>query len=293
LRRIILENYGIIRVNAFCKQYKCDKKTLASVIKRFEEEGLIYTISSGMEGRKLSLAGGTVGGTSVTGCIYTTRGSSSSSYLNNKLQLQLQGPGGINTPSGGINPTGGINTPSEGITDSLSLDTDAHSKFEKLPSWEKARMIEQAEELFYIGMAARLETGAFSAQTLSLYVRISQKCGRDHSAALFLFLLPKAKDNPTGYILSAWKQGAEPPSDLIVKVQKIWSLLSTLTKASKSQEVKTQIMNAMERGDMEAVAMLTQEQMQIKTLLHELSWSGTVAQLIEKRDTFVSSFLKS
>jgi hypothetical protein len=315
LRRIILENSGTVRINAFCKQYKCDKKTLLTVIKRFEEKGLLYTLSSGMDGRKFLLPGG----------ISTPRGvntpmsfDSSSYYLNNTKRLQLlqhlgegtvgvlNAPGCKYTP-GSINSIGFDNTTStiqrkkdednnsletKVLDSKLSIDVNTASDLRKLPSlpsWERAQVTAQAEELFYISLAAQADTGIFSMQTVTLYVRISKEHDRDYAAALFLSLLPKVKDNPTGYLLSAYKQGAEPTSDSISKVREIWKLLDSLTKSSRPRETQKQIMAAMERNDMETVTLLAQEQMQIKVALHELSWPGTVDELIEKRDIFMIS----
>jgi hypothetical protein len=289
LRRIILKNSGVVRINAFCKQYKCDKKTLLSVIKRFEEKGLLYTISTGMNGRKLSLGGSTF----TTSSEYTPI-LCSSSYLNEQPLLQSasreNATGSKYTP--GEENTASVVTKNESTRGQDFLPLDVAPEFEKLPSlpsWEKARMVAQAEELFYIGTAARVDTGIFSVQTVTLYARIAKERGKDHAAALFLFLLPKAKDNPTGYISSACKQGAEPTSDSLAKVRKIWGLLDSLAKAPKSQEIKTRIADAMERDDMEGIALLTQTQIQIKEALHELSWSGTIDTLIEERDSFVTS----
>jgi hypothetical protein len=57
LRRKIIENDGVIHINAFCKYYNCDKKILLAVIKRLEDKELLHTISSGQEGRRFALGG--------------------------------------------------------------------------------------------------------------------------------------------------------------------------------------------------------------------------------------------
>jgi hypothetical protein len=165
------------------------------------------------------------------------------------------------------------------------------AKLPLLPTWEKARIVAQAEELFYVGIAAKVGIDTFSMQTVNLYERISKEHGREYAAALFLILLPKAKDNPTSYISSAIKQGAEPTAGSITKVREIWELLDALSKAPTSKEIRHRIKEAAENDDPETLTTLVQQQAQVKAALRILSWDGTAETLIERRDAFVSSLL--
>jgi hypothetical protein len=155
--------------------------------------------------------------------------------------------------------------------------------------WENAQVLDQAVELFYVGMAAKADINSFSMQTVNLYIHISKEQGKDYAAALFLILLPKVKNNPTGYISSAYKHGAAPTSDSILKIHNLWEQLYSLEKASKYTDAKKEIINALELEDLESVVLLTQEQAQIRAALKILSWSGTAEELTEKRESFVTS----
>lgn len=162
--------------------------------------------------------------------------------------------------------------------------------YEQVPPWlEKIQLREQAEELFYIAMCARVNAEVFSMQTLNLYKQISKDRGRDYAAALFLHLLPKAKDNPTGYISTACKQGAEPTSASITKAKEIWTNLDVLSKTQNLHEIKQKIQNAIIKEDTETVITLTQIQAKIKAALQLLSWSETTEMLIERRKVFIAS----
>jgi hypothetical protein len=162
------------------------------------------------------------------------------------------------------------------------------SKF--VPSWlEKVQLKEQAEELFYIAMSVKANPEAFSMQTLNLYKQMSKERGKDHAAALFLHLLPKAKDNPTGYISSACRQGAEPTSASITQVQEVWEIINILSKKQNLYDIKQQIQNAVTKEDTETVIILTQMQAKIKRALQLLSWTETIEVLIEKQKAFVAS----
>jgi DNA-binding MarR family transcriptional regulator len=174
----------------------------------------------------------------------------------------------------------------------LSPDEDMEQgKLFHSPSqpWEKAQLVEQAVELFYVGMAAKAEINSFSMQTVNLYIYVSKEQGKDYAAALFLILLPKVKDNPTGYISSAYKHGAAPTSDSILKVHNMWEQLYSLEKAPKYTDAKKEIINALELNDLESATSLTQAQKQIKATLQMFSWSGTADELREKRDSFLAS----
>jgi hypothetical protein len=163
------------------------------------------------------------------------------------------------------------------------------SKFIHIFPWEKAQMISQAEELFYVGLAARVDVEVFSMQTVTLYKRISKERGKEYAAALFWSLLPKARDNLTGYISSAFKQGAEPSAGTIAKVREMWELIDALLKAPVSEEIRQRIKEATDTDDTETITALAQQQTQVKAALRMLSWDGTTETLIEKRDAFVES----
>jgi len=212
----------------------------------------------------------------------------SSSYLNN-IKQQLQNKYTENStsdfPMDDLALIGPLNMAT------LSPAKEELAKLPPLPAWEKARMVAQAEELFYVGMAAKVDIDTFSRQTVNLYERISKERGREYTAALFLILLPKAKDNPTGYISSAVKQGAEPTAGSIIKVREIWELLDALSKAPTSEEIRHRIKEAAESDDPETLTTLAQQQTQVKMALRMLSWDGTAETLIERRDAFVSSLL--
>jgi hypothetical protein len=295
LRRKILENNGIIRINAFCKYYSCDKKALLLMIKRLEEKGLFCTLSSGPEGRKLAL----IGGKNTTGGIYFST-CSSSNYLNKQQQIQNSGKNTTdseNTPRGQFS-SGAFEDFLNTLSLTAQLDSSSFSsangelvqaKSAKLPSWEKAQLQAQAEDLFYVTVAAKVDPDALSMQTVSLYGRITKERGRDYTAALFLILLPKARDNPTGYISSAFKRGAEPTSASIGRVKGMWELLDVLSKTSTFLEIRQQIREAVEKDDTDAITELTQQQTQIKAALRVLSWDRTPEELTEKRNAFVAS----
>jgi hypothetical protein len=159
---------------------------------------------------------------------------------------------------------------------------------ENRPLWlEKTLLKNRAEELFYIALAAETHVEEFSMQTLNLYNHLSQEKGRDYAAALFFQLLPKAKDNPTGYVSSAYKQGAEPTSASIVKIKEIWEALDSLAKAPDLQKIKLQIQEAVIKDDTDTLVVLTQIQSKIKSALRLFSWLGTLEALVEKRDVFL------
>jgi hypothetical protein len=158
-----------------------------------------------------------------------------------------------------------------------------------LPSWKKAQMRDQAEELFYIGLIAKIAPEILSMQTLTLYSKIVSEHNKDWAAALFLILLPKAKDNPTGYILSAYRNGAEPTSASIIQVRDMWKPLESIGRLSTSQPLKERIREAVEKEDVEAVASLTQIQALVKVALQLLSWTSTLDQLLKRRDVFIDS----
>jgi hypothetical protein len=172
-----------------------------------------------------------------------------------------------------------------------STNLDMSKSIHVLP-WEKARIREQAEELFYISVAAKIDPETLSMQTTNLYAQISKDHGREYAAALFLLLLPKARDNPTGYISSAFKQGAEPTAASIAKVREIWELLDALLKAPAIEEIRSRIKEATDTDDTETLITLTRQQAQVKTALRMLSWEGTVEGLVEKREGFVASLLR-
>jgi DNA-binding MarR family transcriptional regulator len=158
-----------------------------------------------------------------------------------------------------------------------------------IASWEKARLESQAEELFYIGLAAKTNPESFSMQTLTLYSEIVKEHGRDWAGALFLILLPKARDNVTGYIFSAYKNGAEPTSGSVIRVKDMWLTLEALGSVQSSKNLKTQIIEAVEKEDTEALLFLTRIQTELKTALRLLSWPESVDSLVEKRESFIST----
>jgi DNA-binding MarR family transcriptional regulator len=208
---------------------------------------------------------------------------SSSSYIKQQQQsssqLELASP---------IELTGLSESPNDDNSDQLSLTSQF--KLTCLSSWEKAQLQSQAEELFYIGLAAKSSPESFSMQTLALYSQIVKEHGRDWSAALFLILLPKAKNNVTGYIFSAYKKGAEPTSGSVAKVKDMWTPLETLATVKSSNDLKNRIMEAAEKEDTESLILLTQVQASLKTALKLLSWTGSVDSLIEKKHVFFNTF---
>jgi hypothetical protein len=114
-----------------------------------------------------------------------------------------------------------------------------------------------------------------------------QERGKDYAAALFLMLLPKATDNPTGYISSAYKHGAEPTSNAMLKVKDFWNALDILTKAPDLQEIKQRIQEAVTKDDSETLFTLTQTQSKIKSVLQLFSWAEDLAALFQQRDAFI------
>jgi hypothetical protein len=162
-------------------------------------------------------------------------------------------------------------------------------KLPYLPSWEKAQMRDQAEELFYIGLTAKVDPEEFSMQTLVLYSKIVKERGKDWAAALFLILLPKAKDNPTGYITSAYRNGAEPTSASIMRVRDMWEPLEKVGKVLKSQLLKDRLHEAIENEDAKAIISLTQAQTSTKLAMRMLSWTATLDELLKRRDVFIDS----
>jgi hypothetical protein len=175
------------------------------------------------------------------------------------------------------------------VSENVHLEDGNEDKLPYLPSWEKAQMRDQAEELFYIGLTAKTEPEMFSMQTLILYSRIVKERGKDWAAALFLILLPKAKDNPTGYISSAYRNGAEPTSASILQVKDMWAPLETIGKSSTPQSLKDCIREAVEKEDLETIASLTQMQTLTKAALRILSWTATQDELLKRRNVFIDS----
>ena len=165
-------------------------------------------------------------------------------------------------------------------------------KFSAMLPWERSKLRSDAEDLFYTALAAKVETGMLSMQTLRLFEQIAEEKSKDHAMALFLVLLPKVKDNPTGYISSAIKQGAEPTTASLSKVKDIQDALACLASGQSPERIKQKIQTALDRDDTEALASLSAQKTKLKKALQLLSWNDTFEALIKKRDEFVASLLK-
>jgi hypothetical protein len=180
---------------------------------------------------------------------------------------------------------------SQDCRDWLNPNDNDMYKFVQLPSWEKAQVYSYADDLFYLATVAKTQIEALSMQTLSLYKHILQEHNREYAAALFLLLLPKAKDNPTGYITSAYRQGAEPTTGAILKTKEIFEVAEVFFKNISTQTIKEQIQDALEKDDSETIMRLTQIQVKVKDALKLLSWTGTIEELKGKRDSFIKALL--
>jgi hypothetical protein len=164
--------------------------------------------------------------------------------------------------------------------------------FTNLQPWEKMKLRNDAEDLFHAALIVKSDAGRLSMQTLRLYKHIYDDKGKDHALALFLLLLPKAKDNPTGYIWSSFKQGAEPNAESLRKVKEMQEVLECLAKTHSPEEAKQQMQSALDKSDTQALLSLAQQQEKYKKALHLLSWGGTVEALVQKREEFVTALLK-
>lgn len=182
------------------------------------------------------------------------------------------------------------------LTDQINLtslpESTSQLNFTPMLSWERTKLRNDAEDLFYIALVARIEAGILSMQALRLYGQISKEKSKDYAAALFLILLPKVKDNPAGYIHSAFKQGAEPNADSLKKVKEMQEILECMVKAYSPEEAKQQMQSALDNGDTQTILSLAKQQEKYKKALDLLSWRGTFEALIQKRDEFVSSLLR-
>jgi hypothetical protein len=264
LRRKIIENDGIIRINAFCKHYGCDKKALLAVIKRLEDKELFYTISSGQEGRRLILCGGK----NPTGEINTPGGENrSSSYnnINNKLLLHAE-----ENTTGGDFPTW-------------------KEKPYHLPSWERALQKSNAETLFYMSKVTKTNCSLFSMQLLTFYKRLSSEKGQAHTIALFLGLLPKAKDNINSYIITAHANGAEPTPEEIKRAENLLSFIDNIDKFPEEKVLKEKIVEAALASDTKQLLFFTKQQEDMMVL--QKIFGTPIEQLKEERDKFLLSFL--
>jgi hypothetical protein len=141
-------------------------------------------------------------------------------------------------------------------------------------------------------MITKSDVGQLSAQTLRLYRKICDEKSKEHALALFLIYFPKAKDNPTGYIWSSYKQGAEPNAASLNKVKETWQALECLARGQSPEEAKKEMQTALDKNDTQALLLLAQQQEKYKKALSLLSWHGTFEELIQKREEIVESLLK-
>ena len=171
------------------------------------------------------------------------------------------------------------------------LQFTSQRKLTTMPPWERSKLKSDAEDLFYISSIAKVEIGMLSLQTLKLYEHIAKDKGKDHAAALFMILLPKAKDNPTGYILSAFRQGAEPTASSLNIIKQMRETLECLTNCQPPEEIKKQIQEALKKDDTKTQLSLTQKLAEVKNALQLLSWNSSFETLIEAREEFINRLL--
>jgi DNA-binding MarR family transcriptional regulator len=221
----------------------------------------------------------------------TLRSSSSSSIINtttttttttttgNSGQLELTSQLELTTPL------------SLGEVDFTDQEKMPDHKFAALPPWERESFRSRAEELFYVSLAANFEPAKLSMQALTLYKKLSEERSKEYAAALFLILLPKATDNPVGYVVAAVKRGAEATPESVTKMKELRESLTALDKRVDIKDLKQQMQEALDAGNIGKLTSLTEFNSRVKKALCFLSWKGTLEELIQKRDDFVKSLL--
>jgi hypothetical protein len=267
---------GILNISQLAKACDVARSTIIAQLRILEDKGMIALGAPEKGGRviKITCSENTTCSENAT----VTRGSSS--FLVTKDLTTT--------------------TTTEDSENATCSENATHDDFENtgepiytaLQPWEKMKLRDNAEDLFYIAIITKSDVGQLSMQTLRLFERIYDDKGRDHALALFLLLLPKAKDNPTGYIWSSFKQGAEPNAGSLKRVKEMQEVLGCLAKTQSPEEAKEQMQTALNKNDTQALLSLAKKQEEYKKALNLLSWGDTFEALVQKREEFISSVLK-
>jgi hypothetical protein len=298
---------GIINLFQFTQERKVSRSALTVQLRTLEQNGLIQLGPPEQRGRSIKIFCLDNGAwCHISDTLTENRNpSSSSSYYIKQQLLQKKVPENRNLTENRLpenrNPLSEDRTP-DFLPDELVLVTPVsgnvnyssdggEDKLPHLAAWERAQIRGQAEELFYLGLIAKIEPEAFSLQTLILYSQIAKERGKDWTAALFLILLPKAKDNPTGYISTACRNGAEPTSASITRVRTMWEPLEAIERIPTSPSLKDRIHDAVEKEDFDTITSLTKTQALVKAALQILSWTTTLDDLFKRRNAFIDSLL--
>jgi hypothetical protein len=259
---------GMLNISQMAKACDVARSTVIAQLRTLEDKGMIVLGPPEKEGRPLKIMCSENATYSENDTCFesaTVARGSSSSLLSN------------------LETT----TTEQGDSENATLPT-----FTNLQPWEKMTLRSDAEELFYISLIAKTDVGQFSMQTLRLYKKIYEEKSREHALALFLFLLPRAKDNPTGYILSSYKQGAEPNADSLKRVKEMQEVFECLAKTQSTEDTKQKMQSALDNNDTQKLLMLSQQQEKYKKALSLLSWRSSFEALVEKRGEFVEALLK-
>ena len=272
---------GILNISQLSKACGVARSTIISQLRILEDKEIITLGPPEKGGRLLKIMCSE--NTTYPENATLARGSSSCSFNNLTTTTTEEQVCSENT----MYPENAIRSENEICSEITTL-----KPFTAMQPWEKMKLRSDAEALFYAALITKCDGGLLSKQTLRLFKHIDDDKGRGHALALFLLLLPKAKDNPTGYISSAIKQGAEPNADSLKKVKEMEEILECLAKTYSPEEAKQKMQAALDKNDTQTLFSLAQQQEKYKKALHLLSWNDTFEALIQKRDDFVTSLLK-
>ena len=275
---------GILNISQMSKACGVARSTVIAQLRTLEDKGIIALGAPEKGGRLLKIMCSENATCPENATL--ARGSSSSSFLKDSLTTTTTETTCIENTTCSENAICPENT-------TLEPPFDNGPTYTAMKPWEKSKLKGDAEELFYVALITKSDVGLFSMQTLRLFKHIYDDKGRDHALALFLFLLPKAKDNPTGYIWSSYKQGAEPNADSFRKAKEMREFLDCLARNQTPEDAKEQMQTALDKNDTQALLSLAEQQEKYKKALHLLSWGGTFEGLIQKREEIVTSLLNN
>ena len=159
--------------------------------------------------------------------------------------------------------------------------------------WEKAKLKTQTEELFYVALAAKADIKKLSFQVLQQYKMLIEEKQQNYAIALFLVLLPKARENVPGYISSAIKKGAEPTQESVTKATQLITSLEVLDRVQDLDEIEQKIYSALAQDKSDEIITLAQQKKEVKLALEQFAWKGSLKELKKNKDAFTDFILNS